>query len=82
MEQEGWRLLWGSGWESEDIVSGHLQGRHGLDDVLVQAVVLHRVPGAQTLFPTSALSQEEDLRRSKKRRFSFTNVSKPGLVIL
>lgn len=52
--------------ESEDIVSGHLQGRHGLVDVLVQAVVLHRVPGTQTIFPAPALSQEEDLKGSRR----------------
>lgn len=46
---------------SENVVSGHLEGRHGLVDVLVQAVILHGVAGTQTVLPAAALSQEEDL---------------------
>lgn len=51
---------------SEYIVSGHLEGRHGLVDVLVQAVIFHRVAGTQAVFPASTLSQEEDLKKEAK----------------
>lgn len=52
---------------SKDIVSGHLEGRHGLVDVLVQAVILHCVAGAQAVFPAPTLSQKEDLKKKRQK---------------
>lgn len=65
LNQPGRRVLDLRG--SKDIVSGHLQGRHGLVDVLVQAVILHRVAGAQAVFPAPTLSQQEDLKKKRQR---------------
>lgn len=53
---------------SKNVISGHLEGRHGLVDVLVQAVILHSVAGTQTVLPATALSQEEDLKSRKKMK--------------
>lgn len=48
---------------SKNVVSGHLEGRHGLVDVLVQAVILHGVARTQTVLPAAALNEEVDLKR-------------------
>lgn len=53
---------WSSERQSKNVVSGHLERRHGLVDILVQAVILHGVAGAQAVLPATTLSQEEDLK--------------------